>query len=218
MSQLRTFPSNPLRSSACFRWMTTLMWCWSFAYPAFGQSIDWRETPPYTTLDDARAARAAGQPIYRLDLTKQRLRVLPDDITEWSEVREVILDRNKLRVIDTDLSRWTELVVFSAESNELEAFPTSLLRWRNLEQLRLGDNQIDSIPLNIDRLQHLKELSLWSNVISHYPASLGDLKTLELLDLQYNDMTAEEQDLLQSWLPERVRVNLSPPCRCEFDE
>ena len=74
------------------------------------------------------------------------------------------------------------------------------------------------LPLDIDVLHQLQEVILWSNVIEDYPASLGDMKGLLLLDLEYNDMTAEEQELLKSWLPDRVRLVLSQPCRCQFDD
>jgi hypothetical protein len=187
---------------------------------AFGQGeeLDWSTAPVHTSLEGARAARAAGEPIYRLDLTKQRLRTFPEEIASWSELREVVLDRNKLKRIEADLSRWAFIQRFSAVSNDLESFPSSTVQWTSLRTLELGDNTIDSIPLDIDQLQHLRVLSLWSNVIAHYPASLGDLRQLESLDLQYNDMTLEEQELLKSWLPTTVNLNLSAPCRCDFDE
>ena len=189
------------------------------ASSSFGQSSDdWRTSPVYSELDEARIARSQGLPIHRLDLTKKRLKEVPEELAQWTELKEVILDRNKLKSIDIDLSAWSELVIFSAESNDLSQFPLSSLTWSQLENLRLGDNIIDSIPLGIDGLSQLKALSLWSNVISHYPASLGDLPRLEVLDVQYNDMTLEEQEMLKSWLPARVEVRMSAPCRCEFDE
>ena len=78
-----------------------------------------------------------------------------------------------------------------------------------IEGVDLGDNAIDSIPLDIDQLSGLHTLSLWSNIIAHYPASLGDLRKLKTLDLEYNDMTLEEQELLKSWLP----LSVSSTCR-----
>ena len=186
---------------------------------ALGQeTYDWRDAPVFTSLEAAREARALGQPIYRLDLTKQKLRKFPSEIAAWSELREVILNRNKLTGIDDDLHQWEHLEVFAAESNALEKFPASVLQWKALQTLRLGDNLIDSIPLHIDKLPQLAHLSLWSNVISYYPASLGDARSLKSLDLQYNDMTAEEQEMLKSWLPEQVELTLSAPCRCDFEE
>lgn len=194
----------------------SLFLCWTTA--VHGQSIDWESTPVFTSVEQAQTAREAGIPIYRIDLTKQRLRTFPEELANWTELREVVLDRNKLTSIDTDLSGWQFLERFSAQSNDLAAFPATVTAWTALRTLELGDNTIDSIPLDIDRLVELRQLSLWSNVIAHYPASLGDLKHLEMLDLQYNDMTLDEQELLKSWLPLSVTTNLSAPCRCEFDE
>ena len=190
----------------------------SWAAVAHGQSVDWASAPVYTDVEQARTAREAGTPIYRIDLTKQRLRSFPEELANWTELREVVLDRNKLNRIDADLSGWAFLERFSAQGNDLIAFPVSVTEWTALRTLELGDNMIDSIPLDIDQLAELRTLSLWSNVIAHYPASLGDLKHLEILDLQYNDMTLEEQELLKSWLPLSVNLNLSAPCRCAFDE
>ncbi|MBO74834.1 MAG: hypothetical protein CMD33_06150 [Flavobacteriales bacterium] len=185
---------------------------------ATAQSVDWRSAPVYTSVESAKSARAAGQPVYRIDLTKKRLRTLPPELIEWTELREVIIDRNKLTRIDEDLSGWAFLERFSAVSNALEAFPASSMTWAAMRELDLGDNVIDSIPLDIDELSELRTLNLWSNVIAHYPASLGDLTKLETIDLQYNDMTLEEQELLKSWLPLSVSINFSAPCRCDFDE
>lgn len=188
---------------------------------ASAQEVDrtsWTNTPTYTDLEDARNARADGTPIYKLDLSKSRLKSFPSEIANWDELREVILDRNKISEINEDLSQWKHLIRFSAESNQLNAFPASLTQWRALEFLNLADNYIDSIPLDIDAMPNLREMVLWSNVISDYPASLGDMNGLILLDLEFNDMTAEEQELLKSWLPDRVQLVLSKPCRCQFDD
>jgi hypothetical protein len=50
-----------------------------------------------------------------------------------------------------------------------------------------------------------------------WPASLGRLTRLKRLDLLHNPMSAEEQELLRSWLPD-IQLELSPPCNCSFDE
>lgn len=193
----------------------------STGFRASAQDTDitsWSSSPTYTDLEEARTVRASGTPIYKLDLSKSRLKSFPAEIAHWDELREVTLDRNKISEINEDLSQWQHLVRFSAASNQLNAFPDDLTQWSALEFLNLADNYIDSIPLDIDAMQHLQEVILWSNVIEHYPASLGDMKELLRLDLEYNDMTAEEQELLKSWLPDRVQLVLSKPCRCQFDD
>lgn len=183
-----------------------------------GPSVNWKESQMFTSLEEATMARDQGIPIYRIDLSKKRLKQFPSELIPWTEIREINLNQNKITEIDADLRDWIYLEEFSAASNRLTRFPASVLSWRQLKELDLGDNFIDSIPMDLDELSALKNLSLWSNIIGYYPASLGDLPQLEWLDLQLNDMTAEEQDALKSWLPSRVDLQLSPPCRCVFDE
>ena len=70
--------------------------------------------------------------------------------------------------------------------------------------------------MDIDMMAGLEILSLWGNVLARFPASLGNLEQLQILDLLHNEMTVEEQDMLQALLPD-VQLNLSEPCDCEFD-
>lgn len=188
--------------------------------PAFTPLADgessWERAPLYTSLD---AALAVENPltIYRLDLSRQRLRTVPEDLAQFTELRELRLDHNRLGTLPAFMSDFVHLEVFSAEENELTQFPESMWNWPKLRSLHLGDNWIEAIPLNIDACTALETLGLWSNVIGTFPASLSELKHLKRLDLLNNEMTAEEQELLRIWLPE-VELEFSEPCRCEFED
>ena len=70
--------------------------CWGAE--ATAQSVDWQAAPVYTSIESARAARAAGQPVYRIDLTKKRLRSLPTELIEWTELREIVLDLSLIHI------------------------------------------------------------------------------------------------------------------------
>ena len=69
----------------------------------------------------------------------------------------------------------------------------------NVEQLSL-EKLPEGIPLDIDMMAGLEILSLWGNVLARFPASLGSLERLQILDLLHNEMTVEEQDMLQALL------------------
>jgi len=176
----------------------------------------WQRAPVYTDLKEALLLNNASA-VYRLDLSKKRLREVPEEIAQFVELRELRLDRNKLTALPEFLNQLPHLEIFSAEENELKAFPEAMWHWPALRELHLGNNWIERIPLDIDNLQHLEVLSLWSNVIGSFPASLSELGSLRLLDLLNNDMTIEEQELLRIWLP-NVQLDLSPPCRCDFED
>lgn len=176
----------------------------------------WRRAPMYTELDQALSLNNVSA-VYRLDLSKKRLRQVPEEVAQFRELRELRLDRNKLTELPEFLNQLPHLEIFSAEENKLTAFPTAMWQWPALRELHLGNNWIESIPLDIDNLHHLEVLGLWSNVIGSFPASLSELPSLRRLDLLNNDMTAEEQELLRIWLP-HVQLELSQPCRCDFED
>ncbi len=176
----------------------------------------WIGAPVYTSMKEALAVEDPTT-IYRLDLSRQRLRSVPDELARFTQLRELRLDRNKLDSLPPFLADFSHLELFSAEENELSAFPAAMWNWPQLRELHLGNNWIASIPIDIDALDQLEVLSLWSNVIGTFPVSLSELPKLRQLDLLNNDMTAEEQELLRIWLPD-VELIMSEPCRCEFED
>lgn len=176
----------------------------------------WIGAPVYTSMKEALAVEDPTT-IYRLDLSRQRLRAVPGELARFTQLRELRLDRNKLDSLPPFLADFSHLELFSAEENELSAFPAAMWNWPQLRELHLGNNWIASIPIDIDALDQLEVLSLWSNVIGTFPVSLSELPKLRQLDLLNNDMTAEEQELLRIWLPD-VELIMSEPCRCEFED
>lgn len=178
----------------------------------------WKNAPVFSNLDEALTAHAAGFPVLRLDLSRQKLRVVPSELAQLSELKQLILNRTKIDALPSALVALKELEYFSADMNQITDFPEVILEWNQLRYLSLGDNLIDSIPLNIDVLERMKTLNLWSNLIAFFPASLADLQALSTLDLTNNDMTAEEQYQLKTWMRLSVDLLLSAPCRCEFED
>lgn len=168
----------------------------------------------YSSLEKALAA---GTPVYRLDLTKQKIKELPAELYELKDLHELILDRNKLKEIPVDINKLQQLQRLSISKNELKSFPPAICNLRNLTRLDLSDNLIDEIPDEIHRLYKLEELILWSNVIGYYPTTLMRLDNLKVLDLLHNEMSDTEQERLKNLLPE-IDLKLSPPCDCTFDD
>jgi Leucine-rich repeat (LRR) protein len=178
----------------------------------------WQLAPIYSDLTDALAAQSAGNRVLRLNLSRNKLRIVPPELAQLTDLKELILDRTKIATLPFALEKLERLEHFSANGNEISEFPEVILSWRNLEYLSLGNNIIDSIPLDIDLLGELRTLNLWSNLIAFFPASLGDLSQLISIDLTTNDMTEEEQLQLKSWMSPSTKLLLSAPCRCEFKE
>jgi|TARA_B110000116_G_C16794111_1_gene565558 Leucine-rich repeat (LRR) protein len=174
-------------------------------------------TQVYTSIKDASEAHELGLKVEILNLSKKKLKVLPEALREFTEIVELTLNRNRLTEIPAWISEFTKLEVFRADKNKLNTFPICLLQIPSLKEIHLGDNYITSIPIDIDNLQNLESLHLWSNLIRQFPASLSDITSLQILDLLYVDMTFDEQRWLIEILPE-IEVEMSEPCRCTFDD
>ncbi|MFZ6050859.1 leucine-rich repeat domain-containing protein [Halocola ammonii] len=169
----------------------------------------------YTSLQEAMKNPAY---VYRLDLTRERLREVPSEIYLFTNLNELILDRNKLKVLPDSLNTLRNLQILSAERNKLDTINPAICNLPNLRVLKLGDNYIGGIPDEISNLRQLRVLSLWSNVIAYYPISLAKLKNLERLDLLANQMTESEQRRVLSLVGPSVRVDMSQPCDCTFED
>ena len=180
--------------------------------PGVGASTVW-----FDDLDDALTAHRAGTPVVALDLPRHKLQALPQGLVELTALRVLMLHKNRLSDLPPWLADMEALQVLLLDQNRFEAFPNVLLRMDQLETLSLGDNFIEEIPLDVDHMTSLRHLALWGNLIGRYPASLGDLPNLRTLDLLHNDMTAEEQELVSSMLPQ-AKVLMSEPCLCEFQD
>lgn len=212
--------SSNRRSMSPGLWVVLLLWCGSGSL--LGQARrEVVQAPADVTwwddLDLALQAQAEGQDVWAFDGSKLKWKEVPNELQELKDLRYLLMSRNKLATLPSWLSSLADLRVVIADHNRLTSFPEVLLDMPQLVQVSLGENFIDGIPLDIDRMNQLRFLGLWGNVLARFPASLGDLNHLEVLDLLHNDMTEEEQETLKALLP-NVRVVMSPPCMCEFED
>lgn len=171
----------------------------------------------HTSLKEAIEAQNSGIPVLELDLSKDKLTDLPEEIRHFTSLEKLILNKNKLDTLPEWLADLKHLNYIQADKNQFSSFPPILLDMDSLRVIKLGDNAITTIPINIDKLNELEWLGLWSNLLRDFPASLGDMKSLKVLDIIYNDMTYEEQSWLKELLP-NIIIEMSDPCMCEFDE
>lgn len=167
--------------------------------------------PIYTNLE--KALQTPGQ-VYRLDLSRQKLKAFPPEILQLTQLNELTLSKNKLVSLPDEIGALQHLQTLRCSHCELDSFSPGILRLTNLRHLDLSDNYLSVIPDRIEDLDSLRYLILWDNPITLYPNSMGMLEKLEYLDLLHNQMGADTQDRLTNILP-RTRIIFSAPCRCE---
>lgn len=184
-----------------------------FIYILFEGSISAQQYPVakvFTRLDDALANP---NEVEILNLTRQKLKLVPAEIFDLPKLRELYLDKNQIAEIPSEINRLTKLEKLSLQHNDFERFPDALLDVRTLEFLDLADNMIDTIPDEIYHLQKLHTLSIWDNPIAYYSPALSKLPQLKILDLLHNTMSRETQSRLYNDLP-NCKLIVSPPCAC----
>jgi len=153
--------------------------------------------------------------VYRLDLTRKKLKDFPQEIFLLVHLNELVLDKNKIIAVPNDIQTLKYLQRLSMAHNAIDSLTVSMCHLPNLKVLNLADNFIPEIPDEIENLSQLEGLFIWENPIDYYPNSLVMLTNLKELDLIHNLMNADEQDRIRGMLP-NTRIHFSPPCNCDF--
>jgi Leucine-rich repeat (LRR) protein len=143
------------------------------------------QQPCYKSLEEALKQKDC---VTCLDLSKQRLKQIPNEVFEFPNLEKLILNKNKIKHI-----------------------PDSLSTLRNLHYLDLSSNYIDSLPPSLSELS-LDTLIMWDNPIYTLPKEFEkwDLKYLDLRAIQMNK---DEQKYIKSLFP-KARVRMDHPCNC----
>jgi Leucine-rich repeat (LRR) protein len=166
------------------------------------------------TYTDLGRAIADGPNVYRLKLTKKKLRAVPPEVFQLTNLEYLNLSNNKIRELPSAISQLSKLNELSLSSNKLQNLPSQIGELKELKVLNLNKNLLETLPPQIGRLQQLIELFLWSNELDDLPdeiAQCTSLKTLELRGILFN---AEDHKRFSSLLPD-TEILMSPPCNCK---
>lgn len=133
-----------------------------------------------------------------VNLSTQRLRVLPPAVLSNSMLESLDLDRNKLRSI-TGISKLCNLKKLILSKNEFVDFPSEIQSLVCLERLELNQNQIRIIPEGVfSHLPRLKHLRLNNNRLCALPRDLAACRgSLQYLNISNNLFRTFPQPVLQ---------------------
>ena len=161
------------------------------------------------TLEQLRRGELKG--IKRLQLSES-LAEFPEEIYQLADSLEVLdLSNNRLRDLPSDLTRLKHLKIFFASNNLFEHVPDVLGDMPNLEMigfkhnrieyvseqclpkqtrwLILTDNCLKALPDNIGELSRLEKFALAGNQLTALPTSFAQLHNLGLLRISANALT-----------------------------
>jgi len=172
-----------------------------------------------------------------LDLSHNRLSVIPKSLENCKSLSVLNLSHNNLKQINEQLFvNLTELVYLDISDNELRTVPPQIGRLSNLKTLILSNNPLEEAKLRqLDRLKstlttlhlantqrtmrntqlnilgelsNLVELNISSNELTRIPDDLSNLKSLKRLNLGEN-LLDRVPEQLGNWWPSLESLNLS---------
>ncbi|XP_057881488.1 malignant fibrous histiocytoma-amplified sequence 1-like isoform X6 [Melospiza georgiana] len=145
-----------------------------------------------------RACQEQEDRLHEVNLSTQRLRVLPPSVLSNTMLESLDLDRNKLRSI-TGISKLCNLKKLILSKNEFVDFPNEIQSLVCLERLELNQNQIRIIPEGVfSHLPRLKHLRLNNNRLCALPRDLAACGgSLQYLNISNNLFRTFPQPVLQ---------------------
>ncbi|MEH0157206.1 leucine-rich repeat domain-containing protein [Limibacter armeniacum] len=127
-----------------------------------------------------------------LDLEKNKLSELPNEICELTKLEEIYLPFNQLESLPNDFGRLRSLRVIGLAENKFSQFPITLTQLTKLEVLDLSNNTIAEIPVEIANMKNLKVLALNGTKVHSFPDEIRELKKLEQVYLIDTSLSPEE--------------------------
>ena len=130
-----------------------------------------------------------------LDLSRNRLAALPEEVCALKQLRRLILDANSLVSLpEFAPGQLPALEVLSASSNRLDALPPSVTVLTSLQTLNVADNMLKTLPA-ASGLAQLARLNARGNRLRGMHAPLSP--ALRHLDLSHNSIEQMAYDTIK---------------------
>jgi Leucine-rich repeat (LRR) protein len=166
----------------------------------------------YTDLEEA--AKNPDQ-VIKLSLRKKGYKEFPKVILTFKNLQYLDLSKNRLKELPDSIVQLQQLQFLIVSKNELLALPNNIGKLTRLKHLNANQNQIGRIPYSFGELQHIEYIDMWDNELDYFPESLSNIKTLKEMDLRNILISQENQDYIESLLP-NTKIHFSPPCKCAW--
>jgi Leucine-rich repeat (LRR) protein len=118
----------------------------------------------------------------------QGLTEFPEEVFTTPRVYKLNLSHNKIKVIPKEIARLSYLETLELSGNQIRHLYAKLFELPKLKILILNDNNVVTLPKQIEKLQRLKILSLANNKLTELPAELTKLASLEELNVTGNHL------------------------------
>lgn len=151
--------------------------------------------------------------VYKLDLSRKKLKALPEEIKNFRNLQILNISHNDLKELPAWIGDLTSLQSLDVSNNKLKEIPASIGRLTNLVYLGLNRNVIEGLPHEIGQCSNLVVLEMWDNEVDSLPEEIKNLHNLETLELRGILFSQDEQDQIHQLLPDAT-IYFSPSCNC----
>lgn len=164
----------------------------------------------YRKLD---RALAEPEKVYRLDLSGQKLKEIPPEVFQFTNLNALDLSGNKIKDVPEELKNLKYMQELRLSRNKLTEVPKSLCHLVHLKRLDMSRNALEALPTCIGALTELISLDLWDNDLAEFPEELAELDALRYMDLRAIQFEVPEMEHIQELVP-KAKVYFSQPCNC----
>lgn len=156
---------------------------------------------------------ASPDTVFAIDLSKQKLSEIPEELYKFKSVKALNLGKNKFESLPLKLAELKKLEYLDISKNSFYVFPNVVTHLTNLKILDANRNYFDQLPNTFGALTQLETLLLWDTPVFNFPASFFELKSLKWLDVTGVRYGPAFQEKLIKQLP-NTKIDFDAPCNC----
>lgn len=185
----------------------------SLNHESKAQKNNSKEFEQYKVFNSLEEALKQPDSVFRLNLSKKRLKKFPEEICRFYNLKELVLRRNKIAEIPSCIGLLKNLVSLDMGKNKLIYLPKTIGSLKKLKYFDLSQNYINQLPPEIGDLEMLEEFQLWQNEIIILPFEISKLCNLRFLDMRLIYMNDRRKDAIVKLLP-HTEIYFSHSCNC----
>jgi len=136
--------------------------------------------------------------------------------TDLSEIQVLDLHKNSLEKLPEDIGHLANLRTLYIQDNKLKQLPNSIGSLKNLQTLNISGNSLKEIPLSISGLVSLKTLDLRNNPkLKRIPKDVAQLRGLDTLLLDEKHINYPDPEIVSQGTEAIMRF-LCSECEMEY--
>jgi Leucine-rich repeat (LRR) protein len=127
------------------------------------------------------------KPLIILDLSRNRIETINEEVLVLATLTEMNLSSNRIRVIPDEIFRLFKCSKINLTQNRITRIPENVGKMSSLTALNISANRVEEIHPGVSDCTTLKDLRLSGNCIRMLPLEMHVMSQLAVLHLKDND-------------------------------